>query len=98
MSRCPDATRRALELAIANRPDSAGVRRGILNLNHPALVAARAAAVDSERTRVAKRLENEPATRDEHEQLATQILDMDQRPQFVSIRVAWLRKTVGRGR
>ncbi len=94
----PDATRRALELAIADRPDGAGVRRSILNLNHPALVAARAAAVDSERTRVAKRPESEPANRDEREQLAAQILDVDQRPQFVSIRVAWLRKTLGLGR
>ncbi len=94
----PDATRRALELAIADCPDGAGVRRSILNLNHPALVAARAAAVDSERTRLAKRLESEPANRDEREQLAAQILDVDQRPQFVSIRVAWLRKTLGLGR
>ena len=94
----PDATRRALELAIADRTDGPGVRRGILNLNHPELVAARAAAVDSERTRLGRRPGNEPATRDEREQLATQILEVDQLPEYVSIRVAWLRKRLGRGR
>ena len=58
----PDATRRALELAISDRPDGARVRRGIVNLNHPALVAARAAAIDSERTRIAREFENRTAT------------------------------------
>ena len=94
----PDATRRALELAIADRPDGARIRRGIVNLNHPALVAARAAAIDSERTRVARDFENRTATRNEREVRAVHRLDQDPRPEFVSIRVAWLRKTLGRGR
>lgn len=94
----PDATRRVLELAIAARQDGARVRRGIVNLNHPALVAARAAAIDSERTRIERDFENRTATRDEREARATHRLDQDPRPAFVSIRVAWLRKSLGRGR
>lgn len=94
----PDATRRALELAIADRPDGARVRRGIVNLNHPALVAARAAAIDNERTRIARDFENRTASRHERQERGTRLLGQDPRPAFVSIRVAWLRKTLGRGR
>ena len=94
----PDATRRVLELAIADRLDGARVRHGIVNLNHPALVAARAAAFDSERMRMEKDFENRTATWDEREERATQLLDKGLRPVFVSIRVAWLRKKLGRGR
>ena len=93
-----ETTRRALELAIADRPDEDRVRRGIVNLNHPALVEARAAAVDSERIRIEKDFENETATQDEREERATQLLRKALRPAFVSVRAAWLRKTLGRGR
>ena len=93
-----DGARQALELAIGDRPTDHRRRTGIINLNHPALIAARAAAVDSERTRIAKRFKNRTATRDEREQLAMQLLDEDQHPPFVSIRVAWLRKRLGQGR
>ena len=93
-----DATRRALELAIADRPDGARVRRGIVNLNHADLVARRAATLDSERTRMERDFANRTATRDEREQRATLLLDMHPRLEFVSIRVAWLRKKLGRGR
>ena len=92
-----DATRRALELAIADRPDGAQIRRSIVNLNHPALIAARAAAVDGERMRMNRDFKGRTATTDEREQRATQLLDNDQRPQFVSIRVAWLRNRLRRG-
>ena len=93
-----DATRRALELAIADRTDGVQVQRGIVNLNHPALVAARAAAIDSERTRIAKDFKNKTATMDEREERVTQFRRKGQLPAFVSIRVAWLRKKLGRGR
>ena len=92
------ATRRALELAIADRPDGARVRRGIANLNHPALVAARAAAVDGERMRMEKDFRNRTATRDQREERASALLGRGQLPAFVSIRVAWLRRMLGRGR
>ena len=90
------ATRRALDLAIADRPDGAGVRRGIVNLNHPALVKARRAAVRGERKRLEREFKNRTATREEREERASQLLGRGQFPQFVSIRVAWLRKRLGR--
>ena len=93
-----DTTRQALELAIADQADGVQVRRSIVNLNHPALVTARVTAIKAERKRLEKDFKNRTATRDEREQRATRLLDEDQRPQFVSIRVAWLRKRLGRGR
>ena len=94
----PDPVRRAIELAIAGRTDGDRPRRGIVNLNDPALVKARWAAVRGERKRLEKDFENRTATRDEREQRASQLLARSQLPEFVSIRVAWLRKTLGRGR
>ena len=94
----PGAIRRALERAIADRTDGARVRRSIVNLNDPALVKARSAAVRGERKRLAKDFENRTATRDEREERASQLLGRRQLPEFVSIRVASLRKTLGRGR
>lgn len=96
--RLSDSTRRALQLAIENRPDGARTRRGIVHLNHPALVAARAAALDSECTRLERYFENRAASGDDREERATEILDQDPFPAFVSIRIAWLRKRLGRGR
>lgn len=94
----PEETRRALELALADCRDGTRVRRGIVNLNHPALVAARAAALDSERTRLEYDFRNRTASRGEREARATDLLAKDTLPAFVSIRVAWLRKRLGRGR
>ena len=93
-----EATRRALELAIDDRQHGGRQRRAILNLNHPTLLAARREALDSERKRMEKDFENRTATRDERKERASQLLGRDQLPAFVSIRVAWLRKTLGRGR
>ena len=72
--------------------------RSIVNLNDPALVKARSAAVRGERKRLAKDFENRTGTRDEREERASQLLGRRHLPEFVSIRVAWLRKTLGRGR
>ena len=94
----PAGIRRAIELAIAGRTDGARVRRSIVNLNDPALVKARSAAVRGERKRLAKDFENRTETSDEREERASQLLGRRQLPEFVSIRVAWLRKTLGRGR
>ena len=93
-----DSTRQALELVIADRCDGAHVRRTIVNLNHPALVAARVTAIKVERKRLETDFKNRTATRDDREVRATRLLDEVERPQFVSIRVAWLRKRIGRGR
>ena len=93
-----DATRQALKLAIADRADGVHTRRSIVNLNHPALVAARVTAIKSERMRLETDFKNTTATRHDREVRATRLLDQVQRPEFVSIRAAWLRKRLGRGR
>ena len=55
------------------------------------------AAVRGERKRMEKDFRNRSATRDKREERASQLLGRGQLPEFVSIRVAWLRKTRGRG-
>ena len=93
-----EATRRALELAIDDRQHGGRQRRAILNLNHPTLVEARRAALDSERTRLQRDFNQRTASREERAARATRLLGRNPRPAFVSIRVAWLRRTLGRGR
>jgi uncharacterized protein (TIGR02646 family) len=92
------AARRALELAIEDRPDGGRTRKSILNLNHPALIAARKAAVDTERSRIERRFPGQRAPAAERANRAAQILAAVPYPPFVSVRVAWLTKTLGRGR
>jgi uncharacterized protein (TIGR02646 family) len=89
--------RTALQLAI-DREDGGHKRAAILNLNHPTLVAARAAALDSERTRLQREFEARTASRDDRDQRARALVAGDSLPQFVSIRVAWLKKMLGKGR
>ncbi|MEM7584146.1 MAG: hypothetical protein AAF560_12235 [Acidobacteriota bacterium] len=93
-----DATRKALQLAIEDQLDGGRVRKAILDLNHPAIVAARAAALDSERKRLEKDYENETASGPDREKRADALLERSRRPAFVSIRAAWLRKALGKGR
>ena len=90
----PDAIRPAIELAIAGRTDGDRMRRSVVNLNDPALVKARSAAVRGERKRLGKDFENKTVT----DERAAQLLGRRQLPEFVSIRVASLKKTLGRGR
>ena len=91
-----DAQRRALELAIADRAAGAAKRTAILNLNHPALREARAAAIDAERARMGRDFPNRTATTEEKAERAAAMLDESPYPPFVSIRVAWLRKELGK--
>jgi|GEM_PF-3388148 len=93
-----DATRKSLEFALDDRHDGDRRRSAVLNLNHPALVAARAAALDSERTRLEKEFAATTASPEERAQRAFELATGNPFPPFVSIRVAWLRKTLGRGR
>ncbi len=86
-------TRDALELAIGDGK----LRGAILNLNHPTLREARRAALDSERTRLARNFSRRAASAKQRAVRASQILNRDPRPEHVSIRVAWLLKTLGRG-
>lgn len=93
-----DVTRRGLELALDDCNDGDRVRRAVLNLNHPALVAARAAAVDSERMRLEKDFADRTALRQERARRADDLAGATALPPFVSIRMAWLRRMLGRGR
>jgi hypothetical protein len=93
-----DAQRKALVLAVGVPHDNAMKDNGILNLNHPALIAARAAAIDSERSRLKRRFENRTLSRPEREAIATNHLGNYPLPEFVSIRVGWLRRALGLGR
>ena len=93
-----DGIRRALELAVTDRPDGDRPRRSIVNLNHPALVKARMAAVRGERKRMERDFENRTATRNEREDRASELLGRRPLPEFVSVRVSWLRRMLGRGR
>ncbi len=93
-----EATRRALELAIDDLEYGGDRRRAILNLNDPTLMEERRAALDRERTLMERDFENKHATKDEREERATRLLGQERLPAFVSIRVTWLRKTLGRGR
>lgn len=93
-----EATRKTLALAIDDLEYGRDRRRAILNLNHPTLMEERRAALDSERRRMERDFENRHATRDEREERAARLLGRDRLPAFVSIRVAWLRKRLGRGR
>ena len=93
-----DAIREALEFVIADRVEGDRLRRGIVNLNDPALVKARVAAVRGERKRMERDNRDGAAARDEREERAAQLLGRAQLPEFVSIRVAYLREMLGRGR
>ena len=93
-----EPTRRALELAIDDRQHGGRQRPAILNLNHPTLVEARRAALDSERLRLQRDFNQRTASREERGARATRLLGQNPRPAFVSIRVAWLRRVLGRGR
>ena len=93
-----DDVRQALELAIADRTDGDRRRRSIVNLNHPALVKARMAVVRGERGRLERDFKNRTATRNEREARASELLRRRPLPEFVSIRVLWLRRALGRGR
>lgn len=87
-----------LRLAVEHEPDELERPRSYLNLNHPALVAARKAEVDSEMDRLRRDFEGKHATDEDRERRATALLHQTPLPQFVSIRVSWLRKQLGKGK
>ncbi len=92
------AQRKALVLAIGVPHDDRTQDNGILNLNHPALTAARAEALDIERAWLRRRFNSRLASRSEREGIADGRLRDHPLTTFVSIRVGWLRKTLGVGR
>ena len=90
--------RKALELAIDDVERGGKQRKAILNLNHPTLVESRRAALDSERTKLERDVGQRFASREERADRAAELLRQNPLPEHISIRVAWLRKTLGRGR
>ena len=93
-----EKVRKALELAIDDGEHGGVRRKAILNLNHPTLVESRRAALDSERTNLERDVGQRTAPREERAERATELLVRNPLPEHVGIRVAWLRKTLGRGR
>ena len=90
--------RRALELAVTNQDDGGQRQRSILNLNHPALVAARKAVIDSERSRIAREYPDRRAPEAARQSRAASLLQETTYPAFVSVRVAYLDRALGKGR
>ena len=93
-----DPTRRAVELAIEGAAEGGDDRRGAVNLNDPALVKARVAAVQAELERLERVPTSTTKSADRRDERAAGLLGRNPLPEFVSIRVAGLRRTLGRGR
>jgi uncharacterized protein (TIGR02646 family) len=90
--------RRALELAIADCDDNGTRRQTILNLNERKLVAARHAAITGEMDRLERNFKKRTASKEERAAIAEHLLKQTTRLPFVSTRVAYLKKMLGRGR
>ena len=93
-----DDHRRALKAAIG-QPHTADIKdNGVLNLNHPTLVAARAAVINAEGSRLRRDYEDRTASREERERRASELLQAVKLPEYVSARVGWLRRSLGKNR
>jgi hypothetical protein len=92
-----ETKRKALALAIDDQMDGGVKRPAILKLNHPTLVAARKEELDAEKALLSQGFRGRHAERGDREARAAALLAKDPLPSFVSIRVAWLRKTLGKG-
>lgn len=99
-ARLSEAQRAALTAALgqSKRDEAVGDPDACLNLNHPTLRAARLAAIDAERERLARAHRDRTVPAEEREVLAVAMLMQTTRPTFVSARVAWLRNQLGKGR
>lgn len=92
------AMRLALKLAIDDQHHNGVLRKAILNLNAPALTAAREAAIDDEETALLSANGGQQPTQAQRQARVASTLAAARLPGFVSIRVAWLREELGRGR
>lgn len=93
-----DVQRRALVFALGVPHDDTRKDNGVLNLNHPALVAARIAALDSERSRLKREYKGKTASHEERAARATELIKGQPRREFISIRVCWLERSLGTAR
>lgn len=92
------AYRVTMEAALTTPPGGPGQPGALLNLNHPALVAARAAAVDCERTHIRKTFPRNTAPFPYRQSRAKTMLRQPSLEPFISIRVCWLCNNIGKGR
>lgn len=93
--------RAALLLAVgdpARRGDDArvGDPRSPLNLNHPALCAGRAAALDGLRRHVERRFPGRTVSAEQRLAIAADLLARPRPPAFVSVQLAWLERRLRR--
>ena len=96
--RMDETIRRALKLAIDGHQDVRGPgKKAILNLNQPALVEGRRAALDRERKDIEDYFGDRPPTRGEREEWAARLRRNSRCFPFVSIRVAWVLDELDRG-
>lgn len=93
-----DSQRRALVLALGQPHDDRVKDNGVLNLNHPKLVAARVAALDSERTKLDRMYKNRTASPEERASRRDGLLREHPLQEFVSIRARWLDRSLGKAR
>ncbi len=93
-----EAQRRALSLAIGIPHDEETTDNGILNLNHPTLVSARLAALKVEKKGLERDYPSKTVDRQDRERRAAKMLADRPIKSYVSIRVAWLCKTLGAGK
>lgn len=93
-----DVQRRALVLALGVPHNDTTKDNGVLNLNHPALVAARMAALDSERSRLERDYTGRTASSEERAARATELLRDQPQREFISIRICWLKRSLGKAR
>jgi uncharacterized protein (TIGR02646 family) len=92
------AQRAVLALAIGAPHNGEKKNNGILNLNLPTLVAARQAALDSERDRLEHDYRGKTAGKADRAARAEAMLAKRPLLEYVSIRVCWLTRTLGEGR
>lgn len=93
-----DAQRRALILTLGTVHDDTTKDNGILNLNHPALIAARRAALDGEKRRLERDFAGRATTPEARAERANHLKEQPRLPEFVSIRIRWLDKTLGKAK
>jgi len=94
----PEGQRDALARALGVVHHRTMRDNGILNLNHPALVKARAAAIDGEKLRLEKKYKGRTASPKDREQEAQNLLQQREMDEFVSIRVRWLDRSLGKAK
>ncbi|WP_395848373.1 retron system putative HNH endonuclease [Cystobacter fuscus] len=93
-----EARRKALELALADQEDEGQTRTSFLNLNSYSLAEARRAVIDVERERLARAFRGRTATDAERRASAQSLLAESRYRCFISVRVAYLHRLLGKNR